>query len=199
MTNHNHNHPFHLVIPNPWPLIISFSIFNNLFCTVRWFHNFYTPILSLSIPDTLICIYLWWRDVLREATYQGCHSIDVYKNRNNFIYYFRNFLFYFFFLSILSLAPRIEIGQSWPSKGIIPFNSFDIPLLNTIILVSGLTVTWSYHALINKNINETKKSLLITIILEIYFSLLQLMKYINVSFTIADSIYQLFLLLLVFM
>ena len=162
MINHNHNHSFHLGIPSPWPLIISFSIFNNLLCTVRWFHNFYTPIFSLSIPGTLICIYLWWRDILREATYQGCHSIDVFngKNKNNFISEIFFFIFFFWIYFHFSLALRIEICQSWPPKGIIPFNSVDIPLLNTIILhSSSLIFTWSHHALINKNINERKKVL----------------------------------------
>ncbi|KAG5338017.1 COX3 oxidase, partial [Acromyrmex heyeri] len=85
-------------------------------------------------------------DVLREATYQGCHSIYVFA-------YFHS-----------SLAPRIEIGLLRPPKSIIPFNLFDIPLINTIILISSdLTIT----ALINK-------SLLITITLRIYFFLLQL-------------------------
>ncbi|KAG5335682.1 COX3 oxidase, partial [Acromyrmex charruanus] len=47
----------------------------------------------------------------------------------------------------------------------------------------------AHHALISKNINERKKSLLITITFGIYFSLLQLIDNINSPFTIADSIY----------
>ncbi|KAG5312916.1 NU3M oxidoreductase, partial [Acromyrmex insinuator] len=46
-----------------------------------------------------------------------------------------------------------------------------------------------HHFLINKDIKERKKNLLITIILEIYFSILQLIEYINFPLTIADSIY----------
>ncbi|KAG5316803.1 COX3 oxidase, partial [Acromyrmex insinuator] len=46
----------------------------------------------------------------------------------------------------------------------------------------------THHFLINKDIKE-KKSFLIIITLGIYFLILQLIKYINISFTIADSIY----------
>lgn len=191
----NHNHPYHLVTARPWPLIISLRIFNNLIYSIRWFHNFNYPFLLLSLPNTLICIFTWWRDVLRESTFQGCHSIYVFKGIKIGIILFiiseiLFFISFFWAYFHSSLAPRIEIGQLWPPKGIIPFNPFDIPLINTIILISsGLTVTWAHHSLINKNINERKNSLFITITLGIYFSILQLIEYINSPFTIADSIY----------
>lgn len=189
-----HNHPFHLVTIRPWPIIISLRIFNNLIITVRWFHNInYT--LPFTIPCTLICIYQWWRDVTREATYQGVHTLNVYNRMRLGIILFivSEILFFFsFFWAYFhsSLAPTIEIGQLWPPIGIKSFNPFDIPLMNTIILISsGLTVTWSHHSILNKNLKERIKSLLLTILLGIYFTSLQLIEYIEAPFTIADSVY----------
>lgn len=189
-----HNHPFHLVTVSPWPIIISFSIFNNLIRTVRWFHNInYT--LLLTIPCTLICAYQWWRDVTREATFQGIHTSIVYNGIRLGIILFiiSEILFFFsFFWAYFhsSLAPSVEIGQLWPPLGIKSFNPFDIPLINTIILVSsGLTITWSHHRILNNNLKERKKSLLLTILLGGYFTFLQLIEYVEAPFTIADSIY----------
>nr|YP_010872880.1 cytochrome c oxidase subunit III [Pheidole yeensis]WGV34076.1 cytochrome c oxidase subunit III [Pheidole yeensis] len=189
-----HNHPFHLVTTSPWPIIISLSIFNNLIMTVSWFHNMNYNLL-FTIPSTLMCMYQWWRDVTREATFQGIHTSYVYTGMRlgMILFIISEILFFFsFFWAYFhsSLAPSMEIGQLWPPLGIKPFNPFDIPLMNTIILISsGLTITWSHHSMINKNMKESKKSLLLTIILGIYFTLLQLIEYIEAPFTIADSIY----------
>lgn len=190
----NHNHPFHLVTSRPWPIIISINLFNNLICIVRWFHKF-NYLLILTIPCTIICVYQWWRDVVRESTFQGCHTNLVYKGiRIGIILFIISEILFFvsFFWAYFhsSLAPSIEIGQLWPPLGIKPFNPFDIPLINTIILVSsGLTVTWSHHAMINKNLEERKKSLLLTVTLGMYFTILQIIEYQESPFTIADSIY----------
>lgn len=74
--------------------------------------------------------------------------------------------------------------------GITPFNPFQIPLLNTVILLtSGITVTWAHHRIIENNHSQTSIRLLITIILGIYFSILQAYEYVEASFSIADSIY----------
>lgn len=189
-----HNHPFHLVTTSPWPIIISLNIFNNLIRTVSWFHNINYNLL-FTIPCTLICIYQWWRDVTREATFQGIHTFNVYLGIRLGIILFiiSEILFFFsFFWAYFhsSLAPSIEIGQLWPPMGIKPFNPFDIPLINTIILISsGLTVTWSHHAMLNNNLKERIKRLLLTIGLGIYFTTLQVIEYIEAPFTIADSIY----------
>lgn len=70
------------------------------------------------------------------------------------------------------------------------FNPFIIPLLNTIILLtSGISITWAHHRLINNNYKQLFYGLLITIILGIYFSILQLFEYIEASFNISDSSY----------
>lgn len=194
MTKLHQNHPFHLVTISPWPIIISFSLFNNLISVIIWFHKINYFIL-LSIPCTLICIYQWWRDVTRESTFQGWHTFPVYLGlRIGIILFIISEIFFFisFFWAYFhsSLAPSIEVGQLWPPLGIKPFNPFDIPLINTIILISsGITVTWTHHSILNKNYPESFKSLLITIILGIYFTLLQLIEYLESPFTISDSIY----------
>ena len=55
--------------------------------------------------------------------------------------------FWAFFHS--SLAPTIEIGAMWPPKGIEVLNPWDIPFLNTVILLtSGASVTWAHHAIL---------------------------------------------------
>jgi len=194
MTKIHQNHPFHLVTFSPWPIIISIRLFNNLISVVRWFHKI-NYIILLSIPCTLICIYQWWRDVTRESTFQGWHTHPVYVGlRLGIILFIISEIFFFisFFWAYFhsSLAPSIEIGQLWPPLGIKPFNPFDIPLINTIILItSGITVTWTHHSILNKNYSERFKSLLITITLGVYFTLLQLIEYIESPFTISDSIY----------
>lgn len=188
------NHPFHLVTPSPWPFLISISLLNNLIRIIRWFHNL-NYIITFTIPSTLLCIYQWWRDIIREATFQGLHTPNVYNNIrigiilfiiSEIIFFFSFFWAYFH----SSLSPRIEIGQLWPPIGIKPFNPLDIPLLNTIVLISsGLTITWSHHSILKIKFFNRKKRLFITILLGIYFTILQLFEYIEAPFTIADSIY----------
>nr|QYF07848.1 cytochrome c oxidase subunit III [Proceratium itoi] len=194
MKNITHNHPFHLVTISPWPIIISFSIMNNLLMIISWFHsfNYYTII---TVPCTFLCMFQWWRDVTREATFQGFHTLSVYKMmRTGMILFIISeimfFLSFFWAYFHSSLSPNIEIGQLWPPVGIKPFNPFDIPLMNTIILVSsGLTVTWTHHSILNNLFNESKISLMLTIILGLYFTVLQLYEYYEAPFTISDSIY----------
>lgn len=190
----NQNHIFHLVTIRPWPIIISLRLLNNLISLIIWFHKI-NYIILISFPCTILCLLQWWRDIIRESTFQGFHTYYVYNGlRLGIILFIISEIFFFlsFFWAYFhaSLAPSTEIGQLWPPIGIKPFNPFDIPLLNTIILVSsGITITWTHHSILNKNFSERIKSLLITILLGIYFSILQLIEYKESPFTISDSVY----------
>nr|YP_006459997.1 cytochrome c oxidase subunit III [Melitaea cinxia]ACT88826.1 cytochrome c oxidase subunit III [Melitaea cinxia] len=191
----NHNHPYHLVDYWPWPLTGVSGTMTLVTRLIKWFHNFNMKLLMLGCFLGLLSMYHWWRDVCREGTFQGKHTILVSKGlRWGMILFIISEMFFFisFFWAFFhsSLSPNIEIGSNWPPMNIVSFNPFQIPLLNTIILItSGITVTWAHHALMENNYTQTSQSLFITIILGIYFTILQAYEYIEAPFTIADSIY----------
>ena len=97
-------------------------------------------------------------------------------------------VFFSFFHS--SLSPNVEIGSTWAPFGVKVFNPFQIPLPDTVILISfGISVTWAHHTLIIGNYSQTKIGLIITVVLGFYFSILQILEYFEARFTFADSIY----------
>nr|YP_010329907.1 cytochrome c oxidase subunit III [Cucullia pustulata]UNP54657.1 cytochrome c oxidase subunit 3 [Cucullia pustulata] len=191
----NFNHPFHLVDYSPWPLTGAIGVMVLVTGMVKWFHNFNMNLLILGYLIVIMTMYQWWRDICREGTLQGKHTILVTKGlRWGMILFIISEVFFFisFFWAFFhsSLAPNIEIGTMWPPKSIIPFNPFQIPLLNTIILISsGVSVTWAHHAIMENNNSQMTQGLFITIILGIYFTILQTYEYFEAPFTIADSIY----------
>nr|YP_011036698.1 cytochrome c oxidase subunit III [Xestocephalus gracilus]WRK21302.1 cytochrome c oxidase subunit III [Xestocephalus gracilus] len=189
------NHPFHLVDKSPWPISGSLGLLTTMTGTTYWFHK-QTPILMMTGNIIiLLTMYQWWRDVIRESTYQGHHTKKVILSMNmgmilfitSEVMFFTSFFWAFFHSS---LSPNMEIGMLWPPKNITPFNPLNIPLLNTMILLSsGMSMTWAHMSMMNKNLSSTKKSMTITTMLGLYFSILQALEYYESSFTIADSIY----------
>src|SRR5687767_10901429 len=70
------NHGFHMVSRSPWPLFVSFSA---LFLTIGltgYMHRYLNGGLLLIIGFSLFLfiLILWWRDVIREATFEGKHT-----------------------------------------------------------------------------------------------------------------------------
>lgn len=188
-------HAYHLVDIRPWPLTGSISAIMLTTGLVKWFHQFNIDLLILGLLATLLTIIQWWRDITREGTYQGLHTSTVLTGLQwgMILFIISEVLFFFsFFWAFFHrrLAPTVEIGLTWPPKGISPFNPFQIPLLNTIILLSsGATVTWAHHSIIESKHSEAIQSLALTVLLGFYFSLLQAFEYFEASFSIADSVY----------
>nr|YP_010757378.1 cytochrome c oxidase subunit III [Nephropsis grandis]WEU77721.1 cytochrome c oxidase subunit 3 [Nephropsis grandis] len=189
------HHAYHLVEMSPWPLTGSVSAVMMTTGLAKWFHQYNPDLLFLSLLATILTMIQWWRDVTREGTYQGLHTQMVMKGLRwgMILFIVSEVLFFFsFFWAFFhsSLAPAIEIGILWPPVGVLPFNPFQIPLLNTTILLSsGATVTWAHHALTSSHYSEAMQSLSLTVLLGLYFTALQAFEYAEASFTIADSAY----------
>nr|UXD79082.1 cytochrome c oxidase subunit III [Stolotermes victoriensis] len=192
MTN---NHPFHLVNQSPWPLTGAIGALVTMTGMIKWFHMYDQTLLNTGMTIMLLTMIQWWRDITREGTYQGLHTKMVTKGlRWGMILFIISEVFFFisFFWAFFhsSLTPTIELGSAWPPMGIYPFNPMQIPLLNTTILLSsGVTVTWAHHSLLENNYNQSLQGLFITALLGVYFTILQGYEYMEAPFTIADSIY----------
>ena len=193
--HYGYRHPFHLVTNSPWPLILSINLIFILIGRSIWFFNFSTNLFIYRFLIIILILLQWWRDVIRERTFQGFHTINVtiLIRLGIILFIVSEILFFFsFFWTFfhISLSPRIEIGNKWPPIGIEIFNPYNIPLLNTLILLSsGISITWSHFIILKNNYNQRKNSILITIILGIYFSLLQFIEYNESSFSISDSVF----------
>src|ERR1700685_824005 len=74
--------------------------------------------------------------------------------------------------------------------GIEAINPFELPLLNTVILLSsGVTVTYAHHSLIQGNRVGAIYGTIYTVILALIFTALQGVEYSVSSFTISDGIF----------
>nr|ASV72568.1 cytochrome oxidase subunit 3 [Allobathynella sp. JHS-2017] len=192
MTN---NHPYHLVDISPWPIINAMNTMMLLMGLVMWFHEKTSVLLVLVMMSLLLTCTQWWRNISQESTFQGIHTKKVMSNlRWGMIFFILSEVLFFmsFFWAFFhsSLAPMMELGGVWPPTMIIPFDYQEVPLINTIILLSsGATVTWSHYSLLENDLKQSTMSLLMTISLGFIFTLFQGMEYYEAPFCLSDSAY----------
>jgi len=192
-----YKHGNHIVEPSLWPIITSFSLFGFLYVLALTSHGYIgNPIfVILNILTLFFSIILWTKDVVIESTFLGDHTLKV---RKGIIMAYLLFLLteILFFVGIFwayihsSMGPTVEIGSMWPPIDIISIGPLELPLFNTIILLSsGATITYSHHSLLANNYSGAVNGLLITIILAILFIICQYLEYYFSTFTISDGVY----------
>jgi cytochrome c oxidase subunit 3 len=190
-------HPFHLVDPSPWPIVAATGAFAATFGGVMYFHSYQSGsfILSLGLFIIVFGMYVWWRDIVREGSFEGQHTYKVELGLRmgmvlfivSEVMFFFAFFWAFFYCSV---NPAPEMGAVWPPKGIECFNPWEVPFLNTLILLtSGATCTVCHNTLITGDRGLAVQSLVATVVLAIFFTGFQVYEYLHASFTISDSVY----------
>jgi len=188
-------HPFHLVSPSPWPIFTSISLLTLTTTGVLTMHGFSNAntFLMFAFVSVVLSMSFWWRDVISEGTYIGNHTLAVQRGLNMGVALFivseiLFFLAIFWAFFHSALSPTVELGAQWPPMGIEAINPFELPLLNTVILLSsGVTVTYAHHSLIQGNRAGALYGLVATVILAVIFTALQGIEYTVSSFTISDG------------
>ena len=190
------NHQYHILEPDPWPIIGASAAFALFGGTVLWFHD--NPIGSWVALAGLAVVFLtmfnWWRNVVSEA-HRGDHTPVVQLHlRYGMILFIASevmfFVAWFWAFFNAALFPPEAVGGVWPPEGIEVLDPFGFPLLNTLILLcSGTTVTWAHHALIHGDRGGLIKGLWATIGLGLLFTSIQAYEYYHAPFGFAGSIY----------
>nr|YP_009318503.1 cytochrome c oxidase subunit III [Pycnophyes kielensis]APA17410.1 cytochrome c oxidase subunit 3 [Pycnophyes kielensis] len=189
------NNPFNLITRSPWPIFSGSMGFVMALGLVYWMHMGGAMIMTYGGLMLTVIIFLWWRDLTVESSYQGYHSSMVVGNlRFGFLLFIVSEVMFFFsfFWGFFhsSLSPTVDVGCQWPPAGVVVLNYLGTPLLNSVILLSsGVFVTASHIYLRLGMVEKASLMLAITVFLGILFTGFQVKEYFEVSYSIADSVY----------
>ncbi len=192
-------HDYHLVNPSPWPLIGSASATVLALGLVIWMkglfglHNWY--VFAIGMAGVLYTMLGWWMDVVKEAN-EGDHTpvvslglrygmvLFIASEVMFFVAWFWIFFEMALFHSHRTLSGLDDVAAAWaqwPPKGVETLDPFQLPLLNTVILLlSGTTVTWAHHALQTGDRKSAKIGLILTILLGVSFTAVQASEYVHI-------------------
>ena len=211
---HGKHHDYHLVNPSPWPLVGSISAFVMALGAIQFMHEGQSLLFAIGFGLVLLTMFLWWRDVIKEAERMGDHTPVVqFHNRYGMILFIASevmfFVAWFWAFFDVSLFPnevmtiqsaggneetlgqvtRNEVTQGvWPPEGTKTFDPWGLPLVNTLILLlSGTTVTWAHHSLVHDNRKGLIMGLVLTILLGALFTALQAYEYMHAGFAFSKS------------
>ncbi len=188
-------HPWHLVEPSHWPVVGSISAFLMASGGIWYMHDNVPWVLGLGTILLLVTFFGWWRDVVREGHDEKQHSSPVRTGlRVGMILFIVSevmFFFAFFWAFFHSSLPILNlVAGPWPPKGIEVLETWHIPFLNTLILLSsGATVTWAHHALLNGERAKFINGIAATVILGVIFLGFQIHEYGSATFNLTDGIY----------
>ncbi len=183
--------PYHLVDPSPWPVIGAFGGALTLLGIIFVAHYRNYLVLVAGLVVVLVTMFFWWRDVLKESRTPGLHTAVVRLGlRYGMTLFIASEVMFFvgFFWAYFNFAlfPQHVLGTAtpaWPPVGITTFDPFHLPFLNTmILLLSGTTVTWAHHCLLEGDRKGLLTGLALTVLLGLCFTTFQAIEYSSAPF-----------------
>ncbi len=189
-------HPWHMVEPSPWPF--TGTVAGLLLATGGvWFMHEKQPwVLLAGLAVLLVTFFGWWRDVVREAERDRAHTPPVQHGlRMGMVLFIASevmFFFAFFWAYFNASIPALSFVASptWPPEGVVPLETWELPFLNTLILLtSGATVTYAHHAILAGERAKAFYGTLLTAVLGFLFLGFQAYEYGHAAFSIEDGIY----------
>jgi len=196
MMSDTQKHPWHMVRPSPWPIVGTAAAFVMATGGVWYMHEGVPWVLLAGVGLLLVTFVGWWRDVIREAQRDAAHTPPVQLGlRMGMVLFIASevmFFFAFFWAYFNASVPFLSFAaaKTWPPEGITPLETWGIPFLNTLILLtSGATVTYAHHAMRAGDRKGTTRALLLTVALGFTFLGLQAHEYASAAFGFTDGIY----------
>ena len=181
---HEKNHDYHILPPSIWPLVSAVGAFTMLFGAVMWMNDNGPWMFLIGFVAILYSMFAWWSDTIAENN-EGDHTPVVQIGlRYGFILFIMSEVMFFaaWFWSFFkhALYPMNEyVGSTYVPPEFYQVNAFELPLINTLILLlSGCAVTWAHHALVHDgNRKEVEWGILLAVLLGIAFTAFQAYEY----------------------
>ena len=202
--HHEVHHPYHLVEPSPWPIAGSISALTLVVGGLMYMHEITGGpwVMLLAVLGLAFTLVGWWRDVVHEGR-TGHHTDVVSKGLRigmalfitSEVLFFFAFFWAYFWGALYHPDPATVEGYTWLPEGAHPVETWDIPFLNTmILLLSGCTVTWAHHCVREGDNRTATKALALTVLLGVLFTSFQAYEYVHTiyspeGFTLSSGIF----------
>lgn len=203
-------HPYHIVRPSIWPLCGAAAGVLLASGAVMYMHEvslggFAVGLkgIILGLLAVLAVMFFWWKDIVHESVIERAHTkiaeIGLRYGMALFIasevMFFVAFFWAFFDASLYAgqenLFLRHEYTQGvWPPPQFHVIPPFDLPFMMTmILLLSGCTVTWAHHAILDGDNKNAVKALGVTVSLGFIFLCFQVYEYVHAHFGFTEGVY----------
>ena len=194
MAGHTQDHDFYIPGNSIWPPLSCLGLGLCMFGMVALLKFSAFTGKALLVAGGLILAAgagQWFRVLIKEARQRGFDStpkvLDL-ANRYGMVFFIVSELMFFagFFAAYFYIY---GLNIQWPPENI-EILTIHLPTINTLLLLtSGVTITWSHHALIHGDRAEAKRFMMYTWILGVIFLGCQAFEYHHASFTLSSGAY----------